>query len=86
MDQLTPKDFGLLGALVLFILKEAWSLLSGSTHKLIEALNHNTQAINELKIHVDYLKKNEERTDKRFDKIEAAAKRAHDRITELEHD
>lgn len=75
------KDYGILGALALFLIKDIWSFLTGSTKKLIEALHENTKAINELKIHVDYLKKNEDRTEKRFDKIDAAVKRAHDRIS-----
>ena len=80
------KDLSLLIGFLMFVLKDAWSWLTGSTRKHIEAIEKNTSAVKELQIHLDYMRADIQEFKPRFEKLERDVNEAHARIRSISKD
>ncbi len=73
---------GIWGVFLLYVLKDMWSWIKGSTRKHIEAIQENTMAMKELQIHLGYLQESMRQVTSRVEKVEKDVNIAHARIRE----
>lgn len=67
---LDVKDYGLIGGIIILLFKDVVHSFRGATKEHIQALRANTEAVNELRIHMDYMRSAVEKTNDRMDKVE----------------
>lgn len=79
MEPSQIKEYGILACLALFILKESFGWFKTSTKEHIKAIQENTIAISELKVHLKYLSERLER----LPSLEYDVDEAHKAIREL---